>query len=188
MARKTQEAADDEEAAPYSDLLQTLRAQWLESGRKGDFEFIEFVWGMTIVDQLIEREFKRFVASEFDLQPGDVRILLALRRGGPTQSLRPTDLFRSLLVTSGAITKQLNRLEARGLVRREFNHRDKRGWMVVLTKRGRALTETRFDAEAMPIAHASFSALTKPQRSEMLHLLHRIVNEIQLRAEEKAVS
>jgi DNA-binding MarR family transcriptional regulator len=40
---------------------------------------------------------------------------------------RPTELSRSLLVTTGAITKRLDRLQAQGLVEREAADGDGRG-------------------------------------------------------------
>ena len=48
--------------------------------------------------------------------PGELRILLALRRSGPGYALSPTALFRSLMITSGAVSKQVDRLEGWRLV------------------------------------------------------------------------
>jgi len=170
-----------------ADRLDELRAQWVASGRGGDFDFSEFISGITIIDQLIEREFKRYVVSAFGMSPGDVRILLALRRA-PEGALRPTDLFKQLLVTSGAITKQVDRLEARGFVRRVFNSEGKRGWLITLTDRGRNITEMALDSvESMPTMRGAFYALSAAQRSETLQMLHRLVREIQQRTRENPI-
>ena len=58
------------------------------------------------------------IARSHGLGPGDLRVLLALRRGGPPHAVSPTELFRLLLITSGAVSKQVDRLVEVGLVAR----------------------------------------------------------------------
>lgn len=65
-------------------------------------------------------------------------VLAALRRAGPPYQLTPTALMRTALVTSGAITQRLDRLEERGLITRERSESDGRGVVVTLTDAGRA--------------------------------------------------
>jgi len=61
---------------------------------------------------------------------------VALRRGGPPYAKRPTDLFRALLVTSGAITKKVDRLVERGFVDRMADPGHGGGFLVHLTRKG----------------------------------------------------
>jgi DNA-binding MarR family transcriptional regulator len=65
-------------------------------------------------------------------------VLAALRRAGPPYQLTPTALMRTALVTSGAITQRLDRLEERGLITRERSEADGRAVVVTLTEAGRA--------------------------------------------------
>jgi len=65
-----------------------------------------------------------------------MRILFALRRAGPPYALRPTELFYSLLVTSGAVSKQVDRLEAAGYVKRSVGPAKSGGSLIVLTTSG----------------------------------------------------
>lgn len=44
---------------------------------------------------------------------GDFDVLAALRRNGSPYAMRPADLSRVMLVTTGAITKRIDRLQAR---------------------------------------------------------------------------
>ena len=81
-----------------------------------------------------------------------MRLLLALRRGGAPFAKRPTDLFRALLVTSGAITKQVDRLARKKLVRRLPDPDYGGGFLVQLTDQG---VET-VDRAATVIARESF--------------------------------
>ncbi len=67
-----------------------------------------------IVDDISDRAFRK----RFGISGSDMRVLFALRRAGKPYLRRPTDLFRALLVTSGAITKQVDRLSKMGLVDR----------------------------------------------------------------------
>src|ERR1700677_1379103 len=81
------------------------------------------------IDLQTEAEFRR-LSADFGIGPGDLRVLFALRRSGVANPRRPTDLFQSLLVTSGAVTKQVDRLEAQGLGGRVAGPPEPRGCLV----------------------------------------------------------
>ena len=72
--------------------------------------------------------------------------LAALRRAGAPYRLSPTELFSTLMVTSGTMTHRLKRLETRGLVTREPNADDARSLLVQLTGAGLALIERAVEA------------------------------------------
>ncbi|HBR88630.1 MAG TPA: MarR family transcriptional regulator, partial [Microbacterium sp.] len=58
------------------------------------------------------------VYEQHGLGEGDFDILATLRRGGEPFQLAPGELARHTMVTTGAVTKRLDRLEAAGLVAR----------------------------------------------------------------------
>ena len=72
----------------------------------------------------------------------------ALRRQGPPYELRPTDLFRLLGVTSGAMTYRIDKLVARGLVERAPDPEDGRGAVIRLTSAGIASADKVVDVAA----------------------------------------
>jgi len=160
------------------DALGQLRQQWPAESTKFDIEFVEFIGGIAMIDQLIEREFKRIAQSQFAMTPGDIRVLFALRRAGRGAKLRPIEIFKRLLVTSGAVTKQLDRLEARGFVRRVFNRNSVRSSLVELTEEGRGLADEAITAVAtLPITRAAFYSLSESNRVSAMRIIHLIIQE-----------
>lgn len=98
------------------------------------------------------------VAREAGVNVGELHVLLALRRNGAARAMRPTDLFRDLLITSGAITKRLDRLKAGGLIERVAAEDDRRSELVRLTAAGRRIADaaiTRISTSLSKIVEAS---------------------------------
>ncbi len=77
------------------------------------------------------------------LQYSDYAVLSMLRFSG---ALSPKSLNVFMAITSGGLTKTIQRLEAKGLVRREPDPNDGRGTLISLTKKGER-TVTRIFAE-----------------------------------------
>ncbi|MPS26427.1 MAG: MarR family transcriptional regulator [Alcaligenaceae bacterium] len=79
-------------------------------------------------------------------------LIVTLRRCGPEFALKPSDLIKVSLLTSGAVTNRIDRVQARGLVVREPDPNDRRGVIVRLTPEGKALADEaiarHFDAMA----------------------------------------
>lgn len=74
--------------------------------------------------------------ASFGFREGEFDVLATLRRAGPPYRLSPTELYKSLLVTSGAMTNRLNRLQDVGLIKRVADPGDKRSMLVTLTDTG----------------------------------------------------
>ncbi len=79
------------------------------------------------------------------LQPGWFDLLAALRRSGAPYELNPTTLMRATLLSSGGMTKRLDRLDEAGLVERRPDPADRRGTLVRLTRRGRAIIDSAIE-------------------------------------------
>jgi DNA-binding MarR family transcriptional regulator len=84
--------------------------------------------------------------AEHGLQPGWFDLLAALRRSGPPYELNPTQLVRATLLSSGGMTKRLDRLVEAGLVERRADPSDRRGILVGLTPHGKAVVDTALEA------------------------------------------
>ena len=72
----------------------------------------------------VDDKYDRLCRERYNISGSDMRVLFALRRAGKPYARRPTDLFRALLVTSGAMTKQVDRLVEIGFVVREADQTD----------------------------------------------------------------
>jgi DNA-binding MarR family transcriptional regulator len=74
--------------------------------------------------------------AEYGLRPGWFDLLAALRRAGAPYELNPTELMRATMISSGGMTKRLDRLAEANLVERRPDPADRRGTLVRLTPRG----------------------------------------------------
>lgn len=96
--------------------------------------------GVLLSDQL------NAVYQRFGLSEGEFDVLAALRRAGDPFERAPGELAAFTMVTTGAMTKRLDRLEAAGLLTRRPSAADGRGRVVALTPAGRALIDEAFAA------------------------------------------
>jgi DNA-binding MarR family transcriptional regulator len=104
------------------------------------------------------------------LQAWEFDVLSALRRQGPPYQLSPGALLRATLVTSGTMTNRIDRLADAGLVRRHPDQQDKRGVLVALTDRGRAVADAAL-ADLLRGERALLAGLDGRQRAQLAGLL-----------------
>lgn len=79
--------------------------------------------------------------TEHAMEGWEFDVLAALRRAGRPYRLSPGQLLRETHVTSGTMTNRIDRLAARGLVRRDPDPDDGRGALVTLTPTGLRLVD-----------------------------------------------
>lgn len=84
------------------------------------------------------------VYRRYGLQEGEFDVLAALRRAGEPFERAPGELAAFTMVTTGAMTKRIDRLERNGLVTRRRSSTDGRGRVVALTEAGRELIDQAF--------------------------------------------
>ena len=101
-------------------------------------------------------------------------VLASLRRTGAPYRLSPTDLYRSLMRTSGAMTHRLKRLEREGLVRRVADPGDARSVLVELTPRGRRLVD-KVAAHHLANEDLLLTALSDAEREQLADLLRKLL-------------
>ena len=164
-------------SGPGESVIDHITRQWQQE--RPDLDLGDFLLAIYLrrLGQLIENEYDRMCQARFGMSARDMRVLLALRRGGPPYALRPTDLFEALLVTSGAVTKQVDRLERRRLVKRLPDPDHSGGFRVQLTPRGLEMVDAAVELLALssPIKPAT-SRLNKRESDETARFCLKLIS------------
>jgi DNA-binding MarR family transcriptional regulator len=108
--------------------------------------------------------------AQYGLSEGEFDVLAALRRAGSPYERAPGEIALHTMVTTGAVTKRVDRLEEAGLVRRRRSDDDGRGRVVRLTPAGRRLIDKAFTAH-MANEHRLLEPLTAAQQAQLEKLL-----------------
>jgi DNA-binding MarR family transcriptional regulator len=104
-----------------------------------------------------------------------LEVLATLRRCGVPYRLRTSEIEAATSVTAGAISQRLDRLEARGFVRRTRDDGDKRVIYVSLTKTGRELIDAVV-AGLMAREELLLTPFNERERKTLERLLKRWLN------------
>jgi len=118
---------------------------------------------------------ERVAESRGGLPLGEHFLLVQIARG-PDTGIRPTDLAERSLLTKSGVTRALDRLERDGLVERRVCPSDKRGWLVVLTPRGRRLLRRSAPSHIRAIAKHFAEPLTSDELAVLTTALERIAS------------
>lgn len=123
------------------DLLDGLLNDWKRERPDLDAIPMAIVGRIIQLGRLLEKSAGEAL-KEFDIHYTDLDVLATLRRSGEPYSLTPTELRRSVLITSGAMTALLDRLEMKSLIDRVPHELDGRIKMARLTENGRTLIDS----------------------------------------------
>lgn len=121
-----------------------------------------------MVRPLLARVFARHgvEAWEFD-------VLATLRRHGPPFQLTAGDLMGTMMITSGAVTNRIDRLERRGLITRERHPTDGRIVLVALTESGLELVDRAVPDHAAN-EHNLITILDPDEQQTLIDLLRNL--------------
>ena len=159
-----------------TDHVDVVLGQWAAQRPDLDVSPMAVIGRLSRASQLIGTELRR-TFSAHGLDSASFDVLATLRRSGPRHRLSPTELMRTSMVTSGAITQRVDRLEARGLVTRSPSESDGRSAYVTLTEAGRALIDA-----ALPDHVATetrlLAGLTSAQRDALADLLRALLESL----------
>jgi DNA-binding MarR family transcriptional regulator len=115
--------------------------------------------------------------SAFELNGGEFDVLATLRRSGPPYRLTPTRLFTDLMLSSGAMTNRLDRLERAGLIARTPDPSDRRGTLVGLTPRGLELVDAAVTAH-LANEERLLDGLSSAEREQLAGLLRKLLRSL----------
>jgi len=126
---------------------------------------------------LIARDRLAPLFASFGLQAGEFDVLATLRRSGSPYVLTPTALYEATMVTSGAMTNRLDRLEKAELILRGPHPNDRRGIVVQLTEKGLALIDKAVTAHVAN-EHEILAGLTPTEREMLSQLLEKLIGSL----------
>ncbi|WP_432852724.1 MarR family winged helix-turn-helix transcriptional regulator [Amycolatopsis sp. CA-161197] len=152
-----------------ADHVDSVLAQWAAQRPDLDVSPMAVIGRLKRVSRLIDTELARTFAKH-GLDAASFDVLATLRRSDPPHRLTPTELMRTAMVTSGAVTQRLDRLEDRGLIARSRSETDGRGIVVALTVEGRALID-RALPDHLDTEHRVLDALDPPAQAALADAL-----------------
>lgn len=116
------------------DSVDRITSQWNSVRPDVDISPLEVIGRVSRLSRLIDRRLAENFAR-FDLESWMYDVLATLRRSGEPYELTAGHLMRDTMVTTGAMTNRIDRLEQRGLVERATTS-DRRKVIARLTRLG----------------------------------------------------
>jgi DNA-binding MarR family transcriptional regulator len=145
-------------------------ARWA-AGRWPEIE--EVVESIVSRLDMVQRHIERASVDTRDqlgISQGELKILLRLTRGARSQG----DIAKSLLVSTGTMTNQLDKLQAAGLVVRSPDPTDRRGKLVEMTPLGRETLDNYVNVQAKR-ERQLVSGLRDQEKSDLNILLRKLL-------------
>lgn len=154
---------------PQEDHVDRILAQWSVERPELDVSPVGVIGRLhRIGDRLRDELIQLF--HRYGLGEGEFDVLTTLRRAGAPYELAPGQLAQHTMVTTGAISKRLDRLEAAGLVQRRSGELDGRSRVVGLTAAGLETIDEAFAAHMRNEARL-LEGLDAEQRAQLESLL-----------------
>ncbi|ANP78862.1 MULTISPECIES: MarR family winged helix-turn-helix transcriptional regulator [Vibrio] len=122
------------------DAIDRVVEQWAKEKPELDTEPMAMMGRIMRIAKYMETQVAE-LHKKYDMKLGEFDVLATLRRSGKPYRLTPSELIGSMMLTSGAMTNRLDKLEAKGLISREHSKEDRRSVSVQLTKDGLILID-----------------------------------------------
>lgn len=161
--------ADRNNGSRHQDSIQEFLEAWRRERPELD------AWPLGILGRVQRLSSGLVRRSEKMLEPMGLTweafsLIVTLRRSGPPFELRPTDIYRQSLLSSGAVTNRIDRVEKMGLVVRVPDPEDRRSIIVRLTPAGQKLADQAIEAQ-FEVMVAALGRLSKREREDLTRLL-----------------
>lgn len=162
---------------PKEDGLDRIVERWQQQGVTEDLIPMAVLGRIARLTKYIEVVLLQCHA-EFGLGQGEFDVLATLRRSGKPFTLSPSQLYQSMMLSSGAMTSRLDRLENKGLIEREHSKEDRRGVHVSLTAEGKALIDKALP-QHIQCQSALFAGVSVEDRPVLLQILKSWLNQFE---------
>jgi len=154
------------------DAVDRILREWQAARPDLDLTPVGVIGRVSRLSRLVDRELSESF-GRFGLENWMYDVLATLRRSGPPHEMTAGQLVQHSMVTTGAITNRIDRLEERGLVTRA-RQSDRRKVLVCLTPAGLRtvdrIVEPHLEAESQML-----EVLTDAEISLLATLLRRLL-------------
>ncbi len=151
------------------DAVDRITSQWNAVRSDVDVSPIKVIGRVSRLSRLVDRRLAKNFAR-YGIENWMYDVLATLRRSGEPYELAAGDLVRHTMVTTGAITNRIDRLEQRGLVARTTSTADRRKVIVRLTTQGLKLVDDIVSTH-MATEREILAALTPRQQNDLAKYL-----------------
>jgi len=152
------------------DAVDRITSQWNAVRPDIDVSPINVIGRVSRLSRLVDRRLGENFAR-YGIEAWMYDVLATLRRSGEPYELTAGDLVRQTMVTTGAITNRIDRLEQRGLVERASAD-DRRKVIVRLTRQGLDVVE-EVVVDHMATERQILAGLSPRQQHDLAHLLRK---------------
>ena len=163
-----------------TDEVDRIVEQWNASRPDLDVSATHVLQRITRLNILLEVAFGE-VFARHGITWGEYLVLAALRRAGAPYQMNPTALYAAVILSSGGMTKRLDRLEAAGLIERLPDPNDRRGRLVRLTDKGHDLVDAAV-VDHLANEERLLSPLAAEERDQLAALLRKLLTSEGFRA------
>lgn len=158
------------------DDIDVIAQQWRKLGLDTDFSSMQIVARILRLAKTLETRLGRLHDSH-GLKPGEFDVLAALKRSDEP-ALTPSQLYQTMLLSSGAMTSRLDRLENKQLILRQHCTQDRRSVKVSLTAQGSALIDEAYPAH-FALIDELLDAMSGSDKNQLSALLRTCLQQLE---------
>lgn len=162
------------------DSVSMLVDDWRRERPDLDASALEVFARLNRLSSLVARRAEKWLAP-LDLTWESFSLIVTLRRVGAPYELRPLELLSFSLLSSGAMTNRIDRVEQQNLVERLRDPNDRRGVIVKLTPAGRKLADQAISVH-LENMQALLSPLEPSERKTAAKILEKLLFSLEAEA------
>ncbi|WP_217474314.1 MarR family winged helix-turn-helix transcriptional regulator [Stutzerimonas stutzeri] len=159
------------------DHVDGVIAQWQRVRPEGDASPMAIFTRVYRLSKYLNRRVAD-VFRKHGLHDGEFDLLATLYRSGQPQGLTPNALRHAAVLSSGAMTNRLDRLETAGLIQRVPNPDDRRSLLICLTDEGQRVLLGCLD-EYLATLHSLQAPLDEAQRQALANGLRTLLHSLE---------
>jgi len=171
---------------PATDTVDQFSAEWAHERPDLNFRHLPTLGRIIRVSAHLRERMDRWLAP-FGLSWEIFDLLVSLRRAGTRSGMRPTDLYKACILSSGATTNRINRAETLGYVTRCPDPQDGRATRIALTPLGVATADRALVEHHVHMQRIS-DLLTAGEQAQLAGLLRKLLLAFETDAERPATA